>query len=60
MQNWLLALIGQVFSVMTPDLRNALVAFIKTMEVNAKKTPNPWDDIFVGVLKSLLNIKDED
>lgn len=58
MNEWLLRILTMVFSVMTPELREGMVAFINTMEANAKKTPNPWDDIFVGVLKSMLGIKD--
>lgn len=58
MNEWLLRIITMVFSVMTPELRESMVAFINAMAANAKKTPNPWDDIFVGVLKSMLGIKD--
>lgn len=58
MNEWILRIVTMVFGVMTPELRNSMIAFVKTMETNAKKTPNPWDDIFVGVLKSILSIKD--
>lgn len=58
MNNWLLRIITMVFSVMTPELRDSMVAFVNAMEENAKKTPNPWDDIFVDVLKSILGVKD--
>jgi len=58
MNEWLLRIIGMVFSVMTPELRTGMESFVKRLESDAKKTPNPWDDIFVGVLKSILNMKD--
>ena len=58
MNEWLLRIISMVFSVMTPELRESMVAFVNTMTANAKKTPNTWDDIFVDVLKSILSIKD--
>lgn len=54
----MLLLVRQVLTVMTPDLRTAFVAFVNTMAENAKKTPNPWDDIFVGLLKTVLQIPD--
>lgn len=58
MDKWILRIITMVLGVMTPELRESLTAFVQAMEANAKKTPNPWDDIFVGLLKSLLGIKD--
>ncbi len=58
MNKWLLLIVQQVLTVMTPDLRNSFVAFVNTMAENAKKTPNPWDDIFVGLLKTVLQIPD--
>ncbi|MBA7618693.1 hypothetical protein ES703_26024 [subsurface metagenome] len=58
MNEWILRIITMVLSVMTPELRENMTSFVKNMEAAAKKTPNPWDDIFVGLLKSLLGIKD--
>jgi len=58
MNNWLLMLVGQMLSVITPQLRQGLTAFVITLEKQAKATPNPWDDIFVGIVKSVLQIKD--
>lgn len=58
MNEWILRIITMVLGVMTPELRESLIAFVRSMEANAKETPNPWDDIFVGLLKSLLGIKD--
>jgi len=60
MNNWLLQTIVMVFSVITPELRNRLIEFINQLEADAKKTPNPWDDIFIGVVRSILDIKDKD
>lgn len=58
MNEWILRLVTMVFSVMTPELRHSLSVFVKKLETDAKKTPNPWDDIFVGLLKTILGIKD--
>lgn len=56
MNNWLIQLIAQVFIVMSPQLREQLKQTVLKMEADAKKTENVWDDIFVGVLKSILGI----
>ena len=57
MNEWLFRLIGLVLGQISPELRKAVVDWVTDMELEAKKTPNPWDDIFVGVIKSVLNIK---
>lgn len=54
MNEWILRLIIMVVSVMSPELRKNLEALINNLEEQAKKTANPWDDIFVGLLKSIL------
>lgn len=58
MNKWLFDLLSMVLSVMTPELRMGIESFVKRLDADAKKTPNPWDDIFVGVLKSILGMKD--
>jgi len=54
MNKWLLQLITMVVTVMSPELRKGLEEVINGLETQAKKTANPWDDILVGMLKSLL------
>lgn len=58
MDKWIFRIIRMVLGVITPELRESLFAFVRAMEANAKETPNPWDDIFVGLLKTLLGIAD--
>jgi len=57
MNEWIMRLIALVTTVISPELKAGLTAFMSKLEADAKKTPNPWDDIFVGLLKSLLGIK---
>jgi len=57
MNEWMLRILGMVFTVMTPELREGLKQFVLNLEKQAKATPNPWDDIFVGILKTVLLIK---
>ena len=57
MDEWLLRLIGMIITVLSPELKTGLTEFVAKLEADAKKTPNPWDDIFVGLLKTLFGIK---
>jgi len=54
MNKWLLQLVTMMLSVITPQLREGLNEFVLNLERQAAETPNPWDDIFVGLLKTLL------
>jgi len=54
MNDWILRLIGLIFSVASPELRTMLEQWLAQLEAQAKKTSNPWDDILVGMLKTLL------
>jgi len=57
MDEWILRLIGMIITVLSPELKTGLTEFVAKLEADAKKTPNPWDDIFVGLLKTLFGIK---
>lgn len=54
MNKWILQLITMIVTVMSPELRKGLEDVINGLETQAKKTANPWDDILVGLLKTLL------
>lgn len=54
MNKWLLQIITMVVTVMSPELRIGLEDWLTNLEADAKKTANPWDDILVGLLKSML------
>jgi len=54
MNEWILRLITLVVTVASPELRKTLSDWIAQLETNAKKTANPWDDILVAMLKTLL------
>lgn len=53
----LLMLLPTILSSISPALREFLIDSINHMEANAEKTDNPWDDMFVKIIKALLNIK---
>lgn len=54
--NWIMILVQQILSVISPEIRTAVVEFVAQLEIQAKATPNRWDDILVGLLKTALNI----
>jgi len=56
MGSWIAMLVQQLLSVISPELRKAVVEFVNQLESQAKQTPNKWDDIFVGLLKTALQI----
>lgn len=56
MAGWIALLIQQLLGTISPEIRKAVIEFVKQLEVQAKATPNKWDDIFVGLLKAVLVI----
>lgn len=54
MNKWILRLINLVVTVASPELRQGLEDWLNNLEAQAKKTANPWDDILVSMLKTLL------
>ena len=54
MNEWILRLIGLIVTVASPELRASLEEWITALEKNAKSTSNPWDDILVAMLKTVL------
>lgn len=57
MDNWVAVFLEQLLTQMSPNIRTALVDFVNKLEVEAKETVNPWDNIGVGLLKLVLLIK---
>lgn len=53
MDKWIWKLISLVIPVVTPALRDMLAEFLGKLEESAKKTPNPYDDILVDMLKAI-------
>jgi len=54
MNEWILRLITLVVTVASPELRQGLEGWLNDLEAQAKKTANPWDDILVGMLRTVL------
>lgn len=54
MKEWFIRMLELMFTVISPALRKDIETWILQLEASAKKTENPWDDMFVAVLKSIL------
>lgn len=57
MNEWIMKVILLVISSATPDIKNSIVEWLDDLEVRAKATPNPIDDVLVGLLKTIFNVR---
>jgi len=48
-------LIPLILATISPEIKKALTEFVNRLESDAKKTSNPWDDMFVAILKSIID-----
>jgi len=51
----LLLLIPRMLDTITPQLRDGIHEWLMDLEKKAEATPNPWDNLFVGFLRMVLN-----
>lgn len=56
MNNWVAVLLQAMLGNITPEIRNAVVEFIGKLEKQATETSNKWDDVLVGILKSIFQV----
>lgn len=54
MGKWIMLMARQVLTVATPEIAKTTCSMLDELEEKAKQTPNPWDDILVGTLKTIL------
>ena len=58
--NWLIKILATVLSpmisILTPMIKEALVAFLTDLFKKALVTENPFDDFFIGLLLDVLGI----
>jgi len=43
-----------VVTMLSPAVKATLTDLLNQLDADAKKTANPWDDIFVAMLKTLV------
>ena len=62
MWNWLsgnlVATLFKTIILISPALREALLAALKELEKVAAGTDNKWDDILVSLLKTVLGVEE--
>ena len=54
------SLFSQIFSIVSPEIRQAIDEFVKNLYLKAKATPNAFDDHAVEILAVVLGVKLED
>jgi len=52
-------LVGPIMELLSPKIREALVRFVLEWEVDAKATPNLYDDVGVDMVRAILGIDDK-
>ncbi len=55
-----LPVLPQIMKLVTPILRETLEGFIEDLYAKAKATPNPVDDVLVGILAGLVGVEIQD
>lgn len=58
MEKILFKILAAVLKAISPQIRALLVTFLKNLEVEAPKTPNPWDDLLLLLLQVLFATED--
>lgn len=60
MNEWILRLITLIVGSASPELRKLIKDWVIELEARAKETPNPFDDVLVGLIKIVLNVDTSD
>ena len=51
----IVSLLSTMIPQMSAEIKKAIIDFLKSLEVKAKATPNPLDDIVVVLLIAILD-----
>ena len=60
MNEWILRLITLIVGSASPELRKLIKEWVTELELRAKETPNPFDDVLVGLIKIVLNVNTDE
>jgi hypothetical protein len=52
---WMAKLLGQVLSMVSPQVKSSLLTWAKEQQVRAATTPNPWDDLLFDFIVVMLS-----
>lgn len=54
MEKIIAKIIEEIIDNMSPEIRQRIIDFLDHFEEEAKKTPNPWDDLAVKIAKAVI------
>ena len=54
MNKWLFTILRGALDAASPEIVENLRQLVQEMVVKAKATPNPWDDVFTGLLQLIV------
>ncbi len=57
MEQFLISILKGMLGQMSPAIRLSILEWLDGLQDAAAKTPNPWDDMFVSLLRILLGAK---
>lgn len=58
MPNWIVNILIAVLLKASPEIKGTICEKLNDLEVKAKETKNPWDNVVVGLLKTVLACPD--
>lgn len=59
MDKWLLRIIKLVLVQASPQIREIVCSTLKQAAEKAAKTDNPWDDVLIGLLQTIIDCPDK-
>lgn len=60
MEQFLISILKGMLGQMSPAIRQSILDWLDSLQAAAAQTPNPWDDMFVSLLRILLGAKSND
>jgi len=59
MNKWLLRIIELVLAQASPEIRKMVCNALDAAAVKAAETNNPWDDVLIGLIQTIVNCPDK-
>lgn len=57
MNEWIFRVIELVIGIVSPEIRTGVVELLDKLDEKAKQTKNPWDDMLVAMLRTIMTGK---
>jgi len=59
MDKWVLKIIKLVIEQASPEIRKTVCNALDQAAEKAKETKNPWDDVLIGLIQTIVNCPDK-